>query len=126
MAQDYFHHVRDFPYFELPLKLGVDLTEWFSHDPHVHVTAGATGIPLPGFAIGDGHHFYLTKFMVLQVIAGVLTLLIFKGLSKRVSSSEPTSGRFWNFWEAIALFVRDEVVRPTIGDGHHDLSLIHI
>ena len=119
MAQDYFHHVRDFPFFELPLGLGVDLTKHFSFDPHVHVSPGATGIPLPGIDIG-GHHHYLSKFMVLQVIAGVLTLLIFKGLSKRVRSGEPTSGRFWNFWESIALFVRDEVVRPTIGDGHHD------
>ena len=119
MAQDYFHHVRDFPFFELPLGLGVDLAKHFSFDPHVHVSPGATGIPLPGIDIG-GHHHYLSKFMVLQVIAGVLTLLIFKGLSKRVRSGEPTSGRFWNFWESIALFVRDEVVRPTIGDGHHD------
>ena len=120
MAEDYFHHVRDFPFFELPLGLGVDLTAYFANDPHVHVPKEATGIPLPGFEIIAGHHFYLTKFMVLQLMAGVLTLLIFRGLSRRISTGEPTSGRFWNFWESIALFVRDEVVRPTIGDGHHD------
>ena len=58
--------------------------------------------------------------MVLQVVAGLLTFLVFKGLSKRVQSGEPTRGRFWNFWEVIALYIRDEVVRPTIGDHHHD------
>ena len=94
MAQDHFHHVRDFPFLELPGGIHLDLPN-----------------------IGG---FQVSKFMVLQVVAGLLTLLVFKGLAKRVSSGEPTRGRFWNFWEAIALFVRDEVVRPTIGDGHHD------
>jgi F-type H+-transporting ATPase subunit a len=91
--QDHFHHVRDFPFLELPGGMHLDLPN-----------------------IGG---FQVTKFMVLQVIAGALTLLIFRGLSRRVASGEPTRGRFWNFWEAIALFIRDEVVRPTIGDGHH-------
>jgi len=94
MAQDHFHHVRDFPFFELPGGIHIDLPN-----------------------IGG---FQISKFMVLQVVAGLLTLLVFKGLAKRVASGEPTRGRFWNFWEAIALFVRDEVVRPTVGDGHHD------
>jgi F-type H+-transporting ATPase subunit a len=113
-APDYFHHVRDFPFFELPLGIGANLAEWFKGDPHVHVDAHATGIPLPNL-----FGFQITKFMVLQVVAGLLTLLIFKGLAKRIASGEPTRGRFWNFWESIALFIRDEVVRPTIGDGHH-------
>lgn len=93
LLADTFHHVRDMEHFETPFG----------------------NLPLPH--LGD---FHLTKFMVLQVVAGLLTLLIFKGLAKRVQSGEPTKGRFWNFWEAIALYMRDEVVRPTIGDMHHD------
>jgi len=57
---------------------------------------------------------------VLQLVAAGLTFVIFRGLSKRVQSGEPTRGRFWNFWEVLALYIRDEVVRPTIGDHHHD------
>ncbi len=64
--------------------------------------------------------FQITKFMVLQVVAAVTVFLIFRGLSKRIGNGEAVKGRFWNFWEMLALFVRDEVVRPTIGDGHHD------
>ena len=30
------------------------------------------------------------------------------------------TGRWWNFWESIVIYMRDEVVRPTIGEGHHD------
>jgi len=64
--------------------------------------------------------FQISKFMVLQVIAAVFLFFVFRGLARRMSSGEPVKGRFWNFWEAIALFVRDEVVRPTIGDDHHE------
>lgn len=105
-GQDHFHHVRDFPFFELPLHLGKAI------DSHGHTVYG---IPLPEIA-----GFQITKFMVLQVVAGLLTFLVFKGLAKRVRTGEPTTGRFWNFWESIALYIRDEVVRPTVGDGHHD------
>ena len=102
---DTFHHVRDFPYFELPETLGIgkDLL-----DAHNHKVG--FGIELP---------FGLTKFMVLQVVAGLLILLIFRGLARRAQSGEPVTGRWWNFWEMLALFIRDEVVRPTIGEGHH-------
>ena len=62
----------------------------------------------------------ITKFMVLQLVAALFVGLVFWGLAKRIRNGEPAKGRFWNFWEAIALFLRDEVVRPTIGDHHHD------
>lgn len=103
-----FHHVYDFGYFELPggyhLSLPrIPLPEWMSHLlPEWH----------------DGY-MQITKFMVLQLVAFVICLVIFRGLARRVRDGRPVTGRFWNFWEAIALFVRDEVVRPTIGD-HHD------
>ncbi len=91
---DPFHHVRDFPYFEVPQFLGGE-------------------IHLP--AIGP---FQLTKFMVLQLVAVVIVFWIGTGLAKRVQGGRPVTGRWWNFWEAVALYLRDNVVRPTIGTGH--------
>ena len=91
---DTFHHVRDFPYLELPFGIELPLPEVFG--------------------------LQLTKFMLLQVVAGCLTLFIFSGLARRAKSGKPVKGLFWNFWEVIALYIRDEVVRPTIGDDHHD------
>ena len=91
---DTFHHIRDFTYIELPHGITLDLP-----------------------VIGPLH---LTKFMVLQVVAGLLTLWIFRGLSKHIASGKPARGGWWNFWESLAIFIRDEVVRPTIGDDHHD------
>jgi F-type H+-transporting ATPase subunit a len=98
---DVFHHVRDFTYFEIPRFLTPD------GSGHLH-------IPQP-----FGKLFTITKFMVIEVLVLVLAVLIFRGLSRRVASGEPLRGRFWNFFEAILLFLRDEVVRPTIGDDHH-------
>jgi F-type H+-transporting ATPase subunit a len=87
-----FHHVYDFDHFELPFGLHVDLP-----------------------AIGP---VQITKFMVLQVLAVLLTLFIFRGLVSRVQGGRVASGWFWNFWEMLALYIRDEVVRPIIGDPH--------
>lgn len=99
MSSDPFHHVRDFPHFEL----------W-----------GGKTLPLPHFDIPGYGTFQVTKYMILQAVAAALTLIVFNGLARHLRSGKPTKGTFWNFWEAIALFIRDEVVRPTIGDGHHD------
>lgn len=104
---DPFHHVKDAAGFDVPGGV---------IDSHGH---GELDFVLPGPET-FGFDFQLTKFMVLQVVAAVIVLLIFRGLAKRVRTGEPVKGRFWNFWEAIALYLRDEVVRPTIGDDHHD------
>ncbi len=90
---DVFHHVRDSHAFELPKIMGY-----------------GGEIPVP---------FGLSKFMVLQLVAFIAALLIFKGLARRIRSGEPAQGRWWNFWEMLALFIRDNMVRPTIGGGHH-------
>ncbi len=92
-AHGTFHHVYDFDSFELPF-------------------IGAWKIPqfIPGFTI--------TKFMVLQVLAVLITLFIFRGLVSRVRGGRVANGWFWNFWEMLALYIRDEVVRPIIGDPH--------
>lgn len=101
-GDDPFHHVRDYPYFELPMGIHVPTPR----------------IPMPEF-LGGGE-FVVTKFMILQVLAAVIVFVIFTGLARKIRNGEPAKGRFWNFWEAIALFVRDQVVRPTIGDHSHD------
>jgi len=102
-----------------------------THEDHFHHVRDAAGFDLPGGTIEHGHGtldihlpeilgFQITKFMVLQVVAASLVYLIFRGLARRVQDGNPVTGRFWNFWESIALFIRDDVVRPTVGDHHHD------
>lgn len=93
MAADVFDHVKDADSLHLPYDVHLHLPEIFG--------------------------FQITRFMVMQVVAGLLTFVIFKGLASRVAGGQAVRGRFWNFWEAIAIYIRDEVVRPTIGEGHH-------
>ncbi|WP_437225384.1 F0F1 ATP synthase subunit A [Planctomicrobium sp. SH661] len=89
-----FHHVYDFLEFELPFN---------------------TKLMLPKIA-----GFNITKFMVLQLVAALLAFLIFRGLVQRVQGGKVVNGWFWNFWEMLAVYVRDQIVRPVIGDPHED------
>jgi len=136
-GEDHFHHVRDYGFFEVPKFFtsphaysSLDDVPWYQLKAlHLdHPTLGQVNeamegkifIPQPFAGAAREPGFLFSKFMVLQVVVLLLCLLIFRGLAKRVASGQPAKGRFWNFWEAIALFIRDEVVRPTIGDHSHD------
>ncbi|MGH7200631.1 MAG: F0F1 ATP synthase subunit A [Planctomycetaceae bacterium] len=123
-SDDVFHHVRDADYFDLPGE------RFDVHLPEISF------LPSPGALVerislwmNDDIRFssifsdevmglQLTKFMVLQAVTCLLVAFIAVGLSRHVRDGRPARGRFWNFWETIALFLRDEVVRPAIGTGH--------
>ena len=57
-----------------------------------------------------GHQ--ITRFMVLELLAAILMILIFVPLARKLANGRPPKGRFWNMFEAIVLFIRDGVVRP--------------
>jgi F-type H+-transporting ATPase subunit a len=59
----------------------------------------------------------LTKFMVLEMVAAVLMMLIFIPLARRAARGDLPKGRFINMFEVMVLFIRDQVVRPAIGHG---------
>lgn len=61
--------------------------------------------------------FCLSKYMVVEVIVALLVGWFFIGLAHRIRDGKTPMGPFWNFLEAILLFLRDEVARPAIG-GH--------
>ncbi|QDT97397.1 F0F1 ATP synthase subunit A [Gimesia aquarii] len=90
---DHFHHVRDFPHFELPWGIHLELPSLFG--------------------------FQITKFMLLQLIAVTFLFFVFRGLAKHAAGGQVVRGRWWNFWESLVIYMRDEVVRPTIGSDHH-------
>jgi F-type H+-transporting ATPase subunit a len=85
-------------------------------------------IPLPNFGplVIDGRQIWdgqVTKFMVLELIVAVLMVLIFIPLARRIVTGGRPVGRFWNFFEAILVFLRDEVARPSIGRKDADRFL---
>ena len=65
----------------------------------------------------------LTKFMVLELVAAALMLLVFLTLAKRIRGGGPPKGLFWNFFEVMLVFIRDEVARPSIGKHDADKFL---
>ncbi|MBX7165681.1 MAG: F0F1 ATP synthase subunit A [Pirellulales bacterium] len=71
-------------------------------------------IPQPFEAQG----FTITKFMVLEVVAAVFVAVAFIWLGQRIGKGDQPRGRLVNLLEAILLFVRDEVIRPSM--GKHD------
>jgi F-type H+-transporting ATPase subunit a len=136
-GEDHFHHVRDYGYFEVPKFFtsapaysSLEDVPWYELKAlHLdHPTLGQVNeamegkifIPQPFAGTAREPGFLFSKFMVLQVVVLLLCLVIFRGLASRLKAGQPAKGRFWNFWESIALFIRDEVVRPTIGDHSHE------
>lgn len=61
--------------------------------------------------------FQITRFMVMELIAAGLILAIMIPLARHIARRPVTRGVFLNSFEAMLLYFRDSVVRPTIG-GH--------
>jgi F-type H+-transporting ATPase subunit a len=63
-----------------------------------------------------GNVWVLTNHMVMMFLAAGLMLLIFPAITKRYQNGEhvPTGTR--NFFEAILVFIRNDVVKPILGD----------
>jgi F-type H+-transporting ATPase subunit a len=76
-------------------------------------------IPLPGFNL-FGHHFQVTKFMVLELIAAILAVIIFVPLCRKAAKGELPKGPFWNAFESLLTFIRNEVARPNLGEHDAD------
>ena len=112
-----FGHVKDADYFEVPKFL---------------VPSGKIKIPqpltlsqpiMPARGSLEAFDLRITKFMVLEVVAAVLIAAIFISLANRIKAGRLASGRFWNLWETMLLFVRDQVARPSIGKHDADRFL---
>jgi F-type H+-transporting ATPase subunit a len=80
------------------------------------------------YAVKSG--FGISKYMILELVLAGILLLLFTRLAARLRSGAPAKGRVANLFEAMILFVRDQIARPAIdshdhgehGDshGHHD------
>jgi F-type H+-transporting ATPase subunit a len=68
-------------------------------------------IPLQVFGI------QFTRFMVMELIAGGLVVLVMVPVVRHIASGHVSRGKFANMIEAMLLFIRDDVARSAIG-GH--------
>src|SRR5262249_17775962 len=99
-----------------------DPTEHVSDSNHWQIfdqIGGGLSIPLPSFDL-FGHHFVITKFMWLELIAAVLAIGIFVPLCRMASNGRLPRGPWWNAFESLLTFIRDQVAKPTLGEHDAD------
>src|SRR5206468_3530835 len=70
------------------------------------------------------YQFQVTKFMILELIAAALVLLIYIPLARSIREGGLPKGRWWNLFEGVLTFIRDQVARPNL-DSHHDHKAGH-
>jgi F-type H+-transporting ATPase subunit a len=58
--------------------------------------------------------------MVLELIAAVLAMVIFVPLCRKAAKGDLPKGPFWNAFESLLTFIRNEVARPNIGEHDAD------
>jgi len=61
--------------------------------------------------------------MVLEVAAALFVAMVFIPLARRMAGGQAPRGRLWNLFEAMLLYIRDEVARPAIGKHDADKFL---
>ncbi|MDO5581803.1 MAG: F0F1 ATP synthase subunit A [Planctomycetia bacterium] len=62
-----------------------------------------------------GYDLQITKFMVIEVVVALLMIFLFVPLAIKIRTGKPLKGRFFNLLEVFLLYLRDEVIRPSIG-----------
>lgn len=62
----------------------------------------------------------LSKYVVLMLMASLLIFLIYAPLGRKAQAGGPPRGLWWNCFESILGFVRDNIAKPCIGhDADH-------
>lgn len=56
-----------------------------------------------------------TKYVVLMLLAGLLIFLIYVPIARRARNGEAPRGGWWNCFESILTFIRDQLAKPYIG-----------
>lgn len=76
-------------------------------------------------AIAGLDHLGVSKHVLAMLFGSTILLLVFSAFGKRISGDPIPRGPFVNFLESICLFLRDDVVRPFLGeDGDRFLPMV--
>ncbi len=57
----------------------------------------------------------ITKFVVVELAVLAVMAAIFIPLAAKIKSGTPIRGRFWNMIEAMLVFLKEQVIEPSIG-----------
>jgi F-type H+-transporting ATPase subunit a len=95
-------HVVDHTYLEVPSFSG----------PHFELK-----YELPYFDLPVIGRLQITRFMLMELIASLLIIVIIIPAVRHIARNPVSRGWFMNMFESVLLFIRDQVARPSIG-GH--------
>jgi F-type H+-transporting ATPase subunit a len=133
------YHLKDSYFFEVPKAMWrqgwktLEDVPQFLRDGSPDVTdVGAFNAALDGkilipqpfatldslYAVKSG--FGISKYMILEVVLAAILLGVFTRLARTLQSGQPPRGWFGNLFEAMILFVRDQIARPAIDSHDHD------
>ena len=71
--------------------------------------------PGPAFGLTN---VAISKFMVIEAAVGLILVLMFSWLGRKLAHGAPPKGKRWNLLESFVVFIRDQVAEPAV--GHHD------
>lgn len=134
------YHLKDAYFFEVPKALwrhdwsSLDDVPAFLRNGHPDITdvtvfsdamAGKILIPQP-FAELESLYakksgFAISKYMILEVVLAAILIALFTRLATKLRHGDAPRGWFSNLFEAMIMFVRDQIARPAIDShDHHD------
>ena len=59
--------------------------------------------------------FGLTKYKLLLLLAALVIVAIYVPLARRAQNGTAPVGKWWNCWESILTYIREELAKPYIG-----------
>jgi F-type H+-transporting ATPase subunit a len=134
-------HIKDSYFFEVPKALWrYDYKTWEEVPSYVlpkeyhgqvsiaEVNQEMSGkIVIPQWFGGELRNLYesesgfcISKFMIVEVLVAVILIVVFRRLARNVEGGGSPTGKFWNTFEAMLLFVREQIAKPTIGEHDAD------
>lgn len=115
-------HVQDSTYIELPSSFGWKFKDESGHEHSGIPIPGVTGFtketPMVGTADTPLFIGRFTKFMALELVAAIVIAVVFVWLGRKMKDGDAPKGKIWNLLETFVVYIRDEVVRPAVGE--HD------
>lgn len=129
-------HIKDSYYFDVPKILwrhnytSLDEVPPFLRQAHPDATpadfnkalAGKILIPQPFAELKNLYEkksgFAISRYMLIEVVVGLLLIWLFSRLAVRMRSSVRPVGKSWNALEAVLVYIKDNIAEPAI--GHHD------
>jgi F-type H+-transporting ATPase subunit a len=138
MADSLVPHIKDAYYFEVPRFLwryhftSLDQVPDYLVKNHPHATVadfnreltGKVLIPQPFGTLKNLYQkesgFAISKFMILELVVAIFLTLIFIRLASMMRKDTVPKGRFWHAFEAVLVYLREDVAKPAIGDHDAD------